>query len=769
MIVGLAVLRLYRRARRERRARERLEASVAAGVQQPPTLHPVIDPDRCIGSGSCTTVCPLGDDVLGLILGRGALLDPSHCIGHGVCAEECPVHAIRLVFGTAERGVDIPMLASTFETNVSGLYITGELGGMGLIRNAVEQAVEGMAHLRASLAGPPSPAPADGAPGGATSAAGPWLADELLEIAIVGAGPAGLAAALSAKRDGLSYRLVDREPSVGGAVLHYPRRKLVVTEPVRLPLMGRVDMGNMVKEELVELWQQTVHKHALRLEPGTQVRSITRPPGGDFLLDTSRGALRARRVMLCIGRRGTPRKLEVPGEESAKVGYSLRDARAFGGQQVLVVGGGDSALEAVCSLAEESDAEVTWSYRRAGIGRARPANRERLQAFIDSGRVRALWSSEVLEILPSSVRLKTADGELELPNDHVLVFAGGQLPTEFLAQAGVQMERHFGEEKAEQDPERAQEVFERIRAQKRADGLLDLHTEDHPTHIWLPRIVALLTAVGFGVGVAIAGEGYLHALLADRSWLPERFTTYLPSGFMGQTLGVGALVFMLLNVSYVLRKDLRIMKGVGTIHTWMQLHIASGLIAGGLALLHAGFRLQNLFGLSLYVSLGVVLVTGVVGRYIYGFVPLDPRGRPLAHEALRNLASRLAKEQAELFPELERAAGLRRVLEDTVEPPSANLIDAFRVVFGYPLRVLRLRRLLRQAKRSIPEPDRREDFVRFAVEAFRLRVRLGALPVVKRLLGLWRAGHGVLAGFMLAIIAVHVGVAFWVGYRWIFG
>jgi len=770
VIGGLAALRLLRRARMERRSQRAMRAARAAGVQQPPTLHPVIDPDRCIGSGSCTRVCPLGDDVIGLILGRGALLDPSHCIGHGTCAEECPVHAIRLVFGTSERGVDIPTLASTFETNVPGLYITGELGGMGLIRNAVEQAVEGIGHLQDALRADAKAATRRGGDAaGAASEVGGQREGELLDVAIVGAGPAGLAAALTAQREGLSYRMLEREPTVGGAVLHYPRRKLVVTEPVRIPLLGRVHVGTLVKEQLVELWQEAVHKHKLKLEAGVQVKAVLRQDDGTFVVRTSRDTLRARKVMLCIGRRGTPRKLDVPGEESSKVGYVLRDASTFGGQRVLVVGGGDSAVEAACGLAEESDAEVTLSYRRAAISRARPANRTRLQALIDAGRVRTLYGSVVQEITADAVRLQTPSGELSVPNDHVLVCAGGQLPTEFLATAGVRMERHFGEEKGGEDPRDAQGVFERIRAQKKAEGLLDLHTEDHATHVWLPRIALLLTGAGLAAGVALGGEGYLSATLGDTAWLGERFATYLPTGMVGQTLGVAALVLMLVNVSYFLRKELRVLTGLGTIHTWMQVHIASGLATGALTLLHAGFRLQNLYGLSLYISLGVVILTGVVGRYIYGFVPHDPRGRPLAHAALRSLARRLAHEQEDLFPELEQLADLKHVLQDTPEQPLASLGDALRVVFGYPLRALRVRRLIRQATERISEPQRREDFVHFAREVFRLRMRMGALPVIKRLMGLWRAGHAVLAGFMLALIAVHVGVAFWVGYRWIFG
>ena len=113
-------------------------AAAEAGLLEPPSLHPRIDTSMCIGCGSCVAACPEGD-VLGLIGGKAELIAPAECIGHGACRASCPVGAIELVFGTEKRGIDLPHVGPDFQTNVPGLYIAGELGGMGLIRNAIEQ------------------------------------------------------------------------------------------------------------------------------------------------------------------------------------------------------------------------------------------------------------------------------------------------------------------------------------------------------------------------------------------------------------------------------------------------------------------------------------------------------------------------------------------------------------------------------------------------------------------------------------------------------
>ncbi len=225
---------LYLDARRRtaQRAADIKRSAIEAGLSEPLSLHPVIDAASCLGCGTCTLACPEGD-VLGLIGGKADLIEPSHCIGHGACRAACPTDAIRLVFGSAERGVDLPVVGPDFQSNVPGIFIAGELGGMGLIRNAVTQGQQAVAAI-ASLPG--------------LRHAG------RLDLVIVGAGPAGISAALAAKQKGLSYCVIEQD-DLGGTVFKYPRGKVVMTAPAMLPIVGQVNFREVSKEKLLAFWK----------------------------------------------------------------------------------------------------------------------------------------------------------------------------------------------------------------------------------------------------------------------------------------------------------------------------------------------------------------------------------------------------------------------------------------------------------------------------------------------------------------------------------
>jgi len=418
-VVTAIYLAVHRR--NERAAVAQRDESIAQGLNEPPSLHPVVDPHRCIGSGGCVTACPEG--ALGIVQGKAVLVQAASCIGHGACKPACPVDAIRLVFGTEKRGIDIPELSPRFETNVPGLFIAGELGGMGLIRKAVEQGRQAMESIKQRKA--------------------PATAAEDLDVLIIGAGPAGLAAGLGAMQHRLRYRLIEQEDSLGGAVYHYPRNKIAMTAPVVLPLVGTVKMGEIQKEKLLAFWSGVVQRTGLEVNYRERMESLA-AEGDGFVVTTNRGALRARSVLLAIGRRGTPRKLEVPGEEAPKVVYKLVDAEQYRGQQVLVVGGGDSALEAALALAEQPGTTVTLSYRSDAFSRVKQKNRDRVQAEAAAGRLRLALSSTVQRIEADAVLLKTAQGEERLPNDAVVVCAGGVLPTPLLQAAGVRFATKHG-------------------------------------------------------------------------------------------------------------------------------------------------------------------------------------------------------------------------------------------------------------------------------------------------------------------------------------
>jgi thioredoxin reductase/NAD-dependent dihydropyrimidine dehydrogenase PreA subunit len=410
----------------QRRSVAALDQARAAGLAEPVSLHPLIDPALCVGCGACVRACPEQAEhaVLGLIDRKAALLEAGNCIGHGACRAACPAGAISLVFGSERRGIDIPMLTPQFETSVPGMFIAGELGGMGLIRNALEQGRQAIDAIAARARS-----------GTAAEAA-------MLDLVIVGAGPAGFSASLAALAHRLRFETIEQE-SLGGSVFQYPRGKLVMTAPAELPLVGKVRFRNTSKEDLLAFWQDVERKTGLQIRYRHRVEGIDRLAHG-FRVRTSGGELSARFVLLAIGRRGTPRKLGVEGEELPKVVYRLLDPEQYRGQRVLVVGGGDSALEAAASIAELDGTEVTLSYRGAAFDRAKARNRERVQAAVDAGRLRALMQSNVLKIEPDVVLLDQQGRTDRITNDAVIVSAGGILPTAFLQSLGIAVETKHG-------------------------------------------------------------------------------------------------------------------------------------------------------------------------------------------------------------------------------------------------------------------------------------------------------------------------------------
>ena len=391
-------------------------------MTEPASLHPVIDASKCLGCGACVKACPEQPhhEVLGLIDGKAVLVGPTECIGHGACKAVCPFDAITLVFGTERRGLDIPVLKPNFESNVPGIYVAGELGGMGLIKNALaqgQQALEAIAKAGVKRPG-------------------------ALDVLIVGAGPAGLAASLAAKKLRLNYQTVEQD-SLGGAVFQYPRGKLVMTAPVELPIVGKVHFRNTSKETLLKFWTDACNNNGLNIHYQERVEAIE-AKNGAFHVRAGSQRYVASAVLLAIGRRGTPRKLGVPGEELPKVVYRLIDPEQYRGSKVVVVGGGDSALEAAASVAELGDTSVILSYRGEAFQRAKQRNRQRVEEASGKGQLKVLLNSQVREIRPDEVSLKHAGQELKVNNDAVIVSAGGILPNDFLRSIGIEVETKYG-------------------------------------------------------------------------------------------------------------------------------------------------------------------------------------------------------------------------------------------------------------------------------------------------------------------------------------
>jgi putative YpdA family bacillithiol system oxidoreductase len=404
---------------REERAREAAERG-AVYTEGPRAQHPQIDANACIGCATCTSVCPEGD-VLAMLGGKAVIVNAHKCVGHGLCAEACPVGAISMVMANPKMSADLPVLSPQYESSVGNLFIAGELGGLALIKNAVNQGRDCADVVAQRL--------------GALAGAGPGVFDLL----IVGAGPAGISASLRAIERRLNYITLEQD-EIGGTVAKYPRQKLVMTSPVEVPLVGKFKKTELSKEDLIAFWKTNLARFQFNVRTGEKVEEIRKDDDGIFTITSAKNQYRARAVILGLGRAGNPRELGIPGEELPKVMYRLIEADHYINKKILVVGGGDSAVEAAMGLANQKGNQVTLSYRRETFGRIKERNAHRLQECLRAGKLQVVFNSSPVEIRAGSAVLQMNDGTLrELPNDFVWVFAGGEPPRAFLEKVGVKL------------------------------------------------------------------------------------------------------------------------------------------------------------------------------------------------------------------------------------------------------------------------------------------------------------------------------------------
>jgi thioredoxin reductase (NADPH) len=392
------------------------------------TPHAIVRTDTCVGCGACVAVCPEPGAIR--LEGKMAIVHLDRCKGHGECAKACPVGGIFLASGGAGQRVEVPWLNTNFETNVPGLFVVGELGGRGLIKNAINEgklAVERIA--RAVPKRPPAGPRATGTESGAVG--------DLYDVIIVGSGPAGLSAGLEALRSGLRYLILERG-DLSDTIRRYPRHKILMAEPVRVPMYGDLWVSDASKESLLQVWQNIVARTGLEVTTGRTVDRVART-GGQFEVGAGAEVYRGSHVVLALGRRGTPRKLGVPGEERPNVFYDVVEMEAFAKARVLVVGGGDSAIETVIGLARQEGTQVTLSYRGEEFTKIKDRNREHLKAAMADGRVACLLRSQVREIGADSVRLDVEGEPKTVPADYVIIRVGGDPPFEFLKRAGVRI------------------------------------------------------------------------------------------------------------------------------------------------------------------------------------------------------------------------------------------------------------------------------------------------------------------------------------------
>jgi len=426
LITILIVFCLYYYLRKKKRNSDivaaKIEVAKQDGLYEPVSLHPVVDANSCIQSGACIIACH-EHDVLGILNGKATTINAARCIGHGACFHACPTQAITLVIGTEKRGIDLPHMDVTFESNVPGIYIAGEMGGMGLIKNAVKQGKEAVENLAKTI---DKHIQAD------------------YDLIIVGAGPAGISASLEAKKLKLISLTLEQD-SLGGTVFTFPRKKIVMTSPMDIPLYGKVKLFETTKLELLNLWNEVLGKNHIVIKEQTKVESISFEKNR-FVVETSTNELfTARKILLTIGRRGTPRKLNIPGENNTNVAYRLLEPELIKNKSIVVVGGGDSAIETALLLIDQN--QVTLSYRGESFGRIKQGNNLKIKEAMTNNQIFVRFNTSLKSIEYDHVILTDliTGGITQMENDLVFIFAGGELATQFLQKTGINISKKFGE------------------------------------------------------------------------------------------------------------------------------------------------------------------------------------------------------------------------------------------------------------------------------------------------------------------------------------
>ncbi len=747
-VLGFALSVAWARStelRRMRRALGERDQAERAGSAQAQLQHPVVDLSRCLGCATCVAVCP-EDGVLEIVHGQAMIVNGARCQGISACERECPVGAITVTLGDLRERDDVPVLRGLEADGTPGLFLAGEVTAHALIKTAVEHGTAVADEVaRRVAADVPAPLPSTAlaaarAGGGPRSAAAvaeprPSADDGVLDLVVVGAGPAGLACSLQAKQHGLRFATLDQEDGVGGTVAKYPRRKLVLTEPVALPLHGPLDRRTYTKEELMEVWRGVAEQHRLPLHPGQVFEGLEQDADGRFHVRTRTHTFVARHVCLALGRRGSPRRLGVPGEDLPKVAYSLLDASSYQGRRVLVVGGGDSAVETALGLAEQAGNEVTLSYRKDAFFRIRKRNEERLRGAVEGQRLRVLVSSEVASIAPDSVELTVGgDGgpeRLVLPNDEVFVMAGGVAPFDLLRRAGVSFDH--------------EEVAVQPRAAEQGTGLI--------------RALAIGFAISvFALAWALGNADYYGLVRVERP-AHEKHLWLRPGQGLGLVFGGMAATLIGVNLLYLVRRSPRFRLRWGSLQAWMTSHVATGILALLLATLHGAMEPRHTVGGHALWALVVLLVTGAIGRYFYAYVPRAANGRELELKEVKSQLERLSRAEGEdgRFGQRARDEVLRLIHARQWRGTFTGRVLA---LCGLQLGLRRtLRRLAREGAAEGVDPEQVREALGLARRAHRTALMVAHYEDLRAVLNTWRYLHRWVAALMVLLVVVHVAYA----------
>ncbi len=709
--------------------------AVERGSHRARLQYPHVDLTRCFGCGACVRACP-EEGVLEVLHGQAVVVHGARCVGHGRCATECPTGAISITLGDLAERRDIPALEPSLEAvGTPGLFLAGEVTGHALVRTAIAHGIAVAAEIGRRMQQPAAALPARARAHASVGASRGAVATEeapMLDVLIVGAGPAGIACALGAKERGLTAAIFEQE-ALGGTVAKYPRRKLVMTQPIELPLVGKLSRDSYTKEQLMLIWERIVSEQELDLRAGETFLSVVRQADGHFIVTTSSGEWHARYVCLALGRRGSPRKLGVPGEELSKVSYSLLDAESYLDRRILVVGGGDSAVEAALGLAEQQGNRVTLSYRKNAFSRLKARNEARLRDALAENLLEVVFESEVARIENDHVELTVGPADQRelrlLDNDEVFILAGGVPAFELLERNGVSF-----------DP--ADRVATETIAERGSGLMLALGAA------FAVSLLALIWVFFFRGYYTLPSHERIES--SQHAWLR-------PSAGIGLVFGVIAAALILTNLAYLIRRHPKSKLQWGSLRAWMTSHVATGILSLVFALAHSAFDPRHTVGGHALILLAVLLSTGAIGRYFYAYVPRAANGRELALEEINSSLAGLSGE----WDQGQRGFGERARLEVQKLVEESRWQSSFFARLGALLRsqsALRacLSRLAADARAEGLPKRQIAEMLELARRAHRASLMAAHYEDLRALLASWRYVHRWVALLMVLLVAWHV-------------